>query len=92
MNGDRIVWDRERGGEAVAGPIRVTLPAMQIPDIGCASWRGLAVHAIDYRPGEAYRIRLHSCDVRDMLPAEMQCCADWLARLDRRFMATGEGV
>ena len=92
MTGDRIVWERHAGGEAVVGPIRISLPPITAPDIPCVAWRGLIVEFLDYRPGHAYRIRVHACDARDMQPAEMQCCADWLARLDRRFRSTGEGV
>ena len=88
---DRLIWTRLDGGEAIAGPVRVDLQPLHL-DIGCAAWRGLAVESIDYRPGVSYRVRLHTCEARDMTPAEMQCCADWLARLDRRFMATGQGV
>lgn len=92
MTGDRIVWDRLTGGQAVVGPVRVSLPAVIPLDIGCAAWRGLSLESLHYEPGTRYRIRIHACEARDMQPAEMQCCADWLARLGRRFLATGEGV
>lgn len=91
-NGDRIVWSSTAGGEAIAGPIRVDLAADVIPDIGCAGWRGLVLLRLDYRPGELYRVQHQGCAERDLLPIEMQCCADWLARLDRRYLHAGQGV
>lgn len=92
MAGDRIVWDERDGGEVVSGPIRVSLPAVPPPDIPVGGWRGLVLEAIDYRPGDAYRVKHRGCTERDMHPAEMQACADWLARIDRRFMHAGQGV
>lgn len=92
MTGDRIVWERHGGGEAVTGPVRVSLPPDVAPDLCCAGWRGLTLAAIDYRPGEAYRVQHQGCPARDLAPIEMQCCADWLARLDRRYLHAGQGV
>lgn len=79
LSADGLCWVKETGGLVLNGPFLRMLPP-EVPPIDLPGWRGVPLAMIEYRPGSAYRVQSTSSPVRDMIPAEMQACADWLTR------------
>jgi hypothetical protein len=84
---DAINWSREAGGMAVSGSLRVSLFPEVPPAIRLPAWDGLVMEGLQYVPGVAYRVVFVDQPVRDMLPTEMQACADYLRKLLDQYLA-----
>lgn len=81
-----LCWTAEHGGQATSGVLATSLPPGACP-VDVPGWRGLQVDALEYVPGTRYRMSTVGYRWRDLAPAEMQSIDDWLAALERKWLA-----